>query len=62
VAEEVVVEVEVEEEGEAVAGAVAGKTIESASRRSKNITNDSKDITTLFWDSQMRRDTTSGLH
>jgi len=57
-----VVEVEVEEEGEAVAGVVAGKTIESASRRSTKATNDSKDTTTLFWDSQMKRDMTSGLH
>ena len=61
-AEEAVVEVEVEEEGEAVAGVVAGKTIESASRRSTKATNDSKDTTTLFWDSQMKRDMTSGLH
>jgi hypothetical protein len=48
--EEVVVGVEVEE-GEVVdAGAVAGKIIESASTRSKNITRNSSDTITAFWD------------
>jgi hypothetical protein len=48
--EEVVVGVEVEE-GEAVdAGAVAGKTIESASTRSRNITKNLSDTITAFWD------------
>ena len=47
---EVVVGVEVEE-GEVVdAGAVAGKIIESASTRSKNITRNSSDTITAFWD------------
>lgn len=47
---EVVVGVEVEE-GEAVdAGAVAGKTIESASTRSRNIMRNSSDTITAFWD------------
>ena len=46
--EEAAVAVEVEE-GEAVdAGAVAGKTIESASRKSRNTTKSSKDTTTVF--------------
>jgi len=46
--EEAAVEVEVVE-GEAVdAGVVAGKTIESASKRSRSITKNSKDITTAF--------------
>jgi hypothetical protein len=47
---EVVVGVEVEE-GEAVdAGVVAGKIIESASTRSRNITRNSSDTITEFWD------------
>jgi hypothetical protein len=62
--EEAVVEDVKVEEGEAVgAGVVAGKTIESASKRSRNTTRNSKDTITVFWDWQMRRrGTTSGLH
>ena len=61
--EEAVVFVVEVEEGEAVdAGVVVGKTIESASRRLKNATSDSKDTTTMFWDWKMRRNSTSGLH
>jgi hypothetical protein len=49
--EEAVVEDVKVEEGEAVgAGVVAGKTIESASRRSRNTTRNLKDTTTVFWD------------
>lgn len=49
--EEAVVEDVKVEEGEAVGvGAVAGKTIESASRRSRNTTRNLKDTTTVFWD------------
>ena len=48
--EAVAFEVE-DEEGEAVdAGAVAGKTIESASRKLRNTTKSSKDTTTVFWE------------
>ncbi len=47
---EVVVGVEVEE-GEVVdGGAVAGKIIELASTRSRNITRNSSDTITAFWD------------
>ncbi len=47
---EVVVGVEVEE-GEVVdARAVAGKIIESASTKSRNITRNSSDTITVFWD------------
>jgi hypothetical protein len=49
--EEAVVEDVKVEEGEAVgAGVVAGKTIGSASRRSRNTTRNLKDTTTVFWD------------
>lgn len=61
--EEVVVEGEVEVvEGAVDAGDAVGKTIESASRRSRSTTRSSRDTTTVFWDWQRRRNTTSGLH
>ena len=56
-------EVEVAE-GEGEAGeVVVGEetTIESASKRSTRTTSDWRDITTVFWEFQWRRDQLSGL-